>query len=211
MTRKERQKRLQELWKKKQIDDNDLLSSWTSWQGAVAAALSYNPKLQSDFKEAVKAAEERENSGFDSGFRNMRKHHRRIANIFSEAIYELELPEEPKDETVSNLTDEHGLKWFWSHSTRGSRWAIALLFLTSLAAAFGIGWRVGATRIGSTLYNQYNIDDAPIPSSAATEHHPTIRPASMNTTDALTKSLFQPTASPSASITASATPQISPK
>jgi TPR repeat protein len=185
MTREQRRVELENLWKAKQINEDCLGTHFADWQGKAAALLGYNPQLQSEFKDAVKLTEKHDGY-YGTGPHPLKTSLQRMSGIFAHAINELKFPEE---KVGRELTDEHGLKWFWSHSTRGSRLAIAVMFLASLLTAFGIGFRVGATRVGSTLYNQYIIDAAPIPTSAARKDHPTAKPVNTNATNVLTKSL----------------------
>jgi hypothetical protein len=163
MTKKERHDSLKLMWQKMPVnrwgcDD----TKFVSWQGAVTALLNYNSTLQSEFRETVKSYRPKMHSLAEPM-------HTQICTILSQAINELMMPEEKSD---SVLDDEHGILWFISHCTWGSRIRAVVLLVPFLGAVFFAGFRLGAIESVRNLYMQWESALKAQPSASPTPAQP---------------------------------------
>jgi hypothetical protein len=145
------------------------------WQGEVSALLGYNPKLQSDFQGAVNAVETQDPFGMESldTIGNLQRPNAVIRRILAQAISELELSEEPlkqKTSTEFQLADEHGILWFVTHCTWGSRLRLIGLIAPLVGVVFFAGFRLGAIERVRSLYiqweNSLSAQPSPSPNTA---------------------------------------------
>lgn len=153
MTRIERRDRLKELWKDMPLGQFGVQAgkNFLGWQGVVAALLSFNPHLQSEFRDAVKSIPFT-SSGLllPPPIEKYASVRHRILTTLSEAINELSLPKEAKSET--RLNDEQGILWFLSHCAPLARWKLLLLVLLAVVGIFVAGLRVGMIEEVRSLY-----------------------------------------------------------
>jgi hypothetical protein len=161
MARKERHDKLEALLIRMPLDNMFYSEqAFIPWQGEVSALLSYNPKLQSDFQGAVNAVETPEPFGIATldTVAKLQRPNAVMRRILAQAISELELPEELVKQTAPteiHLTDEHGIFWFISHCTWGSRFTLIGLAVPVLATVFFAGFRLGAIESVRNLYIQW--------------------------------------------------------
>jgi len=178
MTRKERHDKLNALFGNMPLSSVSYSEhAFIRWQGEVSALLGYNPKLQSDFQGAVAAIESQ--NPFDTNnldtMASLQRPNAVIRRILAQAISELELPEEPLKQTAPTefqLKDEHGIMWFVTHCTWGSRLRLIGLVVSLVGAVFFAGFRLGAIERVRSLYIQWENSFSTQPSPSPTVAQP---------------------------------------
>jgi hypothetical protein len=181
MTRRNRCERLEVLWNKMPLTQHGMADGgdFLAWQGAAAALLSFNPHLQSEFRDAVRSISDMSSSFSPLPSRQFEQVRHRILTILSEAMNELKIPEE----SAPALADEHGIWWFINHCTWKSRVALFLWLGGAAIAVFGVGFKSGTTEIGRDLYRQYMALPTPHPTVPTTTPQSITSPSSENTPD----------------------------
>jgi hypothetical protein len=178
MDRFRRHVRLKELWRDTPIHENGCnYGAFLQWQGEVSALLGFNPKLQADFQGAVAAVDP--NYNFATASPDEAKAQRRLCSLFAtliaQAIGELRIQEEPQIQKAHApiLTDEHGVLWFVTHCTWGTKWKMVALVASAAGAIFFAGFRLGAIERVRDWYIQWTDSLSPSKSSPSPTPLPT--------------------------------------
>lgn len=189
----ERLKNIRALWSSMPICESFCIeSAFIPWQGQVSALLGFNPKLQSDFQGAASSIEHTI-GGEDSleSLPSIQRANSVIRRIMEQAMSELELavqfPAPPQAlPSLPSLTDENGIWWFISNSTRGAQCRFALSAISIIAAFFVAGIGLGQTDFIRNLYIQIKNPQMPPRVNNSTVAQPTAIPTSANTPDRTT-------------------------
>jgi hypothetical protein len=172
MTRENRKERLKALWKKIPINHYGITDrgDFMRWTGLTATLLSFNPHLQSEFRNEIKIISDDKHSDSLTFGPRFKPNYSRILVVLSEAINELEIGEES---VGLLLTDEHGIWWFINHCTWKSRLIALGAIVGGAATIFGVGFKIGTTEVAQNLYRQYMSLPAPTPTIAPSTAPPT--------------------------------------
>ena len=169
MTRKERREALSGMWGDMPLNQFGIRDDgkFFAWQGKISALLSFNPQLQFEFRDAIKAGSSQDLSHSLSKYKPM---HDRIRTILAQAIEELSVPEE---HAATVLTADHGILWFINHCTWSARLKLAVTIFTAASVVFFAGFRLGAIDRVRNLYIQWENSLSAQPAASPTPGQPT--------------------------------------
>ena len=168
MTRKERRETLSGMWGDMPLNQFGISDEgkFFAWQGRISALLSFNPQLQSEFRDAIKAGPPQD---FSVSLTKYKPMYDRIRTILAQTIEELSVPEE---HAAPVLTADHGILWFINHCTWSARLKLAGIIFTAASVVFFAGFRLGAIDRVRNLYIQWENSLSAQPTASPTPVQP---------------------------------------